>query len=254
MIILGKGQLGSAFVQQTSGVYVDLDISDEEAVLAYPWPQGEIVVNAAAYTDVDGSENNRKAAWRVNAAGPKYLITAALRAELTLVHISSDYVFDGTETSYSEQSELCPLGVYGQSKAAGDMAMQGKHYLIRTSWLIGQGHNFVQSILKARDPSVVCLNLGRPTFTDTLVSGIMHLLENNCEYGTYNLTNSGQPISWANFAREIYKAAGREDHVLNSFREKGAPRPRNSILELDKIEKTGFKPEDWKDALAKYLC
>src|SRR5690606_29877638 len=128
-------------------------------------------------------------------------ICAARR--IRLVHVSSDYVFDGTRSVHDETEPFSPLGVYGQTKAAGDMlvATVPEHYIVRTSWVIGDGTNFVRTMASLADrgvnPSVVADQVGRLTFAADLAAGIVHLLDTRAPYGTYNLTSDGKPQSWA---------------------------------------------------------
>ncbi|TAM92901.1 MAG: NAD(P)-dependent oxidoreductase, partial [Jatrophihabitans sp.] len=151
MIVGAGGQLGTAlrqrFPQARALTSADLDVTDAAALRRADWGGVRTIVNAAAYTDVDGAETapGRVTAWRVNAGGAAHLARIALERELTLVHVSTDYVFDGTHDPHAEDEPLSPLGVYGQSKAAGDIAVAlvPRHYILRTSWVIGDGHNFV---------------------------------------------------------------------------------------------------------------
>jgi len=195
------------------------------------------------------------------------LATAASQHGLTIVTFSSDYVFDGFQPIHSEDEPFSPLNVYGKTKADGDLAATTitKHYIIRTSWVIGDGRNFVSIMqdLAARDikPSVVNDQIGRLTFTDTLAHGIKHLLETNAPYGTYNLTNEGQPASWADIAKIVFEKSGKSPSDVQPvstaeyFADKPntAKRPLQSTLDLTKIEKIGFIPEDWRDKLDKLL-
>jgi dTDP-4-dehydrorhamnose 3,5-epimerase len=142
------------------------------------------------------------------------LVHACQKHGVTLVHISSDYVFDGTKKPHTEEESFSPLGVYGQSKAAGDLiaATLEKHYILRATWVIGEGKNFVRTMLglaeKGISPSVVADQVGRLTFTSELVRIIDHLLTTGAPYGTYNATNDGTPASWAEMTREIFADAG----------------------------------------------
>src|SRR5690606_38708788 len=126
----------------------------------------------------------------------------------------SDYVFDGTANPHTEDESFSPLSVYGASKAAGDIAAAStpKHYILRTSWVIGEGKNFVLTMKSLAErgvkPSVVNDQIGRLTFTSDLAAAIKHLLDTNPEYGTYNLTNSGEPASWADIAALVYEHTG----------------------------------------------
>ncbi len=154
-IVGANGQLGTALKQQYPGAQSadidELDITNAELVAGYDWSPIKIILNAAAYTNVDGAETDegRVAAWRVNATAVGYLAKAAYDHDLTLVHISTDYVFDGSQNPHTEDEPLSPLSVYGQTKAAGDLVvgLVPKHYLLRTSWVIGEGQNFVRTML-----------------------------------------------------------------------------------------------------------
>ena len=253
-----------------------LDLTDAEAVAAWPWHEYAVVLNAAAYTAVDAAETTegRVTAWAANATGPATLARLAREHRFTLVHVSSEYVFDGTaplDPGHTEDEPLSPLGVYAQSKAAGDLAvgLAPRHYLLRTSWVIGEGKNFVRTMQslaeKGVSPSVVDDQIGRLTFTDELVRAIRHLLDSEAPYGTYNISNGGPAMSWREIAQAVFERSGRSaedvsgtttaayaEGVLaqgNPF----APRPLNSAMSLDKIRATGFEPEDAMTALGRYL-
>lgn len=275
VIILGaNGQLGQAlqklYPNAKAGDTDMLDITDLGAVMAFDWSPYSAIINAAAYTNVDGAETTegRRIAWAVNAVGPANLAQAAAKADIPLVHISSDYAFDGEKTSpYTETDPFCPLGVYATSKTAADIAVAShpKHYIIRTSWVMGEGRNFVRILLdvgkKGINPAVVSDQIGRPTFTADLAAGIQHLLSTNATYGTYNLSNSGEPVSWADLTRAAYQFAKFSNTVTNTtaeeyFKDKqpSSPRPAYSVLSLDKITAAGFTPKDWKVALEAYVA
>ncbi len=153
-----------------------LDVSDSEQLEAFPWHEYSLVLNAAGYTAVDKAEtaDGRSVAWAANASAPAALARLAAEHRLTLVHYSTDYVFDGTAELHTEDERYSPLGVYAQTKAAGDIAVATapRHYIVRTSWVIGEGHNFVRTMQKlAADgvsPTVVHDQVGRLTFTPDL--------------------------------------------------------------------------------------
>ena len=190
----------------------------------------------------------------------------------TLVHYSTEYVFDGTAEEHTEDEPVSPLGVYAQSKAAGDIAvaLAPRHYLVRTSWVIGDGKNFVRTMttLAANgvSPSVVSDKVGRLTFADELSRATRHLIDSGASWGTYNLSNGGAPMSWAAIAREVFTRSGRSASDVSetttaeyaaSVLDKGnpfAPRPLQSAMSLDKIRATGFEPEDALVALDRYLA
>ncbi len=268
-----NGQLGRALKARYPGAksadIKELDISDRASVNNYDWSGIKVILNAAAYTNVDGAETpeGRVAAWKVNAAAVGSLARVAGEHDITLVHVSTDYVFDGTNDPHTEDEPFSPLSVYGQSKAAGDIAVSlaPKHYVLRSSWVVGEGPNFVRTMLglgqKGIGPKVVSDQVGRLTFTTELVRIIDHLLSTNAPYGTYNATNSGEPASWADITRAIFERAGYENLTVTDTTTKEyyegkegiAPRPLRSTLSLDKLESTGFKPTDWQEDLAKYI-
>jgi dTDP-4-dehydrorhamnose reductase len=265
-----KGQLGTALRNKyPDAKYADqdeLDITDKDNVIGYDWSDTDVLINAAAYTNVDGAETNEETAFKVNAEAVGYLAEAAEKNDMTLVHISTDYVFNGQQQVHTEDEPFSPMSVYGKSKAEGDKhAMKvPKHYLLRTSWVIGEGKNFVRTMLelgkKGIDPTVVADQIGRPTFTSELVRAIDHLLTTKAPYGTYNVSNGGQPVSWAGLTREIFKLAGMDNTVTDTTtakyyegKENIAPRPAHSDFDLSKIEATGFQPRDWKKDLREYI-
>lgn len=278
LILGGGGQLGralaAAFPNAEVTTRAELDITSAAAVAAWPWQDYELVLNAAAYTAVDLAETpaGRADAWAANAVAPALLARAATEHRLTLVHVSSDYVFDGTRAEHAEDEPLSPLGVYGQSKAAGDIAVSTtpRHYLLRTSWVIGEGHNFVRTMARLAgdgvSPSVVADQVGRLTFTSTLAGAIAHLVGSGAPYGTYHVSNGGDPLSWQQIAARVFELSGRSaGEVAATTTEEyfaGAvaagkpisPRPLNSVLSLAKLRATGFEPEDQLTALAAYLA
>ena len=268
-----NGQLGRALrARHPDAVAVDvaeLDITDGGAVEAFNWSGIKLMVNAAGYTNVNGAETaeGRAAAWKVNAQAVANLARVALARDIMLVHISTDYVFDGTRAPYTEDAGFTPLSVYGASKAAGDVAvgLVPRRYLLRTSWVIGDGKNFVCTMLdlakRGINPAVVSDQIGRPTFTAELVRAIDHLVATRAAYGTYNVSNGGPSVSWADFTREIYRQAGLPNTVTDittaayhSVNSGGAPRPLGSTLVLAKLEATGFASRDWRLDLGEYLA
>jgi dTDP-4-dehydrorhamnose reductase/dTDP-4-dehydrorhamnose 3,5-epimerase len=265
---LGRA-LGEAFPDAAAVGLDELDLTDRAAVEAWTWHEFDVVLNAAAYTDVDGAQagEGRVAAWATNAAAPALLARIATEHRLTLVHVSTDYVFDGSRAEHSEDEAMSPLGVYGQSKAAGDLAVAttARHYLLRTSWLVGDGPNFVRTMgdlaRGGENPAVVDDQVGRLTFVHELAGAVRHLLDVAAPYGTYNVTNSGEALSWAAVAAEVFELAGRRrDDVRPVTTEEYAdgrqvaPRPRSSALDLTKLRATGFEPEDQLAALRAYCA
>jgi dTDP-4-dehydrorhamnose 3,5-epimerase len=272
VIIGANGQLGTALrAQYPNARAVDsseLDITDRAAVEAFDWGEVTHILNAAAYTNVDGAETaeGRLAAWGVNADAVANLVAVAAQFDAVLVHISTDYVFDGTLDNHREDEAFAPLSVYGASKAAGDLAVSltPKFYILRTSWVIGDGKNFVRTMLslgkKGISPTVVADQIGRLTFTSELVRAIDHLLSTKASFGTYNVTNDGEPASWADITREIFKLGGYDLAVTDTttaeyFAGKDgiAPRPLKSTLDLSKLHATGFTSRNWHDDLKDYI-
>jgi putative dTDP-4-keto-6-deoxyglucose-3, 5-epimerase and dTDP-6-deoxy-L-mannose-dehydrogenase len=273
LIIGANGQLAKAMQQQYPSAravgHNDLNLCDAAAIATFDWSGIKTIINTAAYTNVDGAETSegRAAAWRINAQAVGQLARICSEQDITLVHVSSDYVFDGETAPHTEDEPLSPLSVYGASKAAGDIAASTtpRHYIIRTSWVIGDGKNFVTTMLglaaKNIAPTVVADQIGRLSFTPEIARAIDHLVENKAPYGTYNVTNSGPLASWADITRQIFALAGRDDLTVTDtttaeyFANKPgiAPRPLNSDLSLEKLHATGFASQDWQDALHEYV-
>jgi len=272
LITGANGQLGKALqVIYPEARAVDrdeLDVADDSVVKNFDWADVEVIINAAGYTNVDGAETDegRVAAWAANAVGVANLAALSLEKSLTLVHISTDSVFDCTKSPHAEDEPLSPLSSYGASKAAGDVAitLAPKHYLLRASWVIGDGKNFARTMLelgkKGVNPSVVADQVGRPTFTANLAKAVDHLLKTKAAYGTYNASNDGEPVGWADFTRAVFKEAGLDNQVTDTttseyFKDKpnAAPRPLNSVFDLAKIKAAGFMSRDWHEDLADYI-
>lgn len=272
-IVGANGQLGTALRNQYPDAQFadvdEMDITDQTSVENYDWSNIDVILNAAAYTNVDGAESTdgRVAAWKVNASAVANLARVCRQHNMTLVHISSDYVFDGTNEPHTENEPLSPLSVYGASKAAGDLLVEqlDKHYLLRTTWVIGEGKNFVRTMLslaeKGVEPTVVADQVGRLTFTSELVRAIDHLLSSQSPHGTYNITNDGPLASWAEITRQIFSLAGHENldvtdtTTVEYFAGKDgiAPRPLGSDMSLEKLHSTGFSSRNWQDDLAAYI-
>lgn len=273
LIIGANGQLGralSAKYPKAKAIDIsNLDVSDAGAVESYDWTGVKTIINAAAYTNVDGAETpeGRVSAWKANSIAPRNLVQIATKNHIRVVHISTDYVFDGTNKDHLENEDFSPLSVYGASKAAGDivMGLLSKYYILRTSWVIGDGNNFVRTMLdlgkKGVNPSVVSDQIGRLTFTSELVRGIDHLLTNNVDSGTYNLSNGGDSVSWAEIARHIFTLAKLNSTVTDVTTKEYysgklgiAMRPLQSTLNLGKLEATSFISNDWASDLSKYIA
>lgn len=272
VIIGGNGQVGRALAALLPDAEVTdrsvLDLAEPASLQKFDWREYDVVINAAAYTAVDKAETpeGRRDAWAANVTGVAALAEIARRHRLTLVHVSSDYVFDGTVELHDEDEPLSPLGVYGQTKAAGDLLVAGvpQHYVIRTSWVIGDGNNFVKTMIRLAnngvEPSVVDDQHGRLTFAEDIARAVRHLLDTRPAYGVYNLSSDGEPQSWADLAKSIFVARGRPAEAVTPVSTETyaagkelAPRPRNSVLDLTKIKSTGFDPVDGAEALQRYL-
>ncbi|WP_028264823.1 sugar nucleotide-binding protein [Arthrobacter sp. MA-N2] len=275
LVVGANGQLGKALRELYDGDATaefvgraDFDLSKEESFGGRNWRNYSTIINAAAYTAVDAAESadGRKAAWEANVAAVTRLARTAVEFDVTLVHISSDYVFDGTNETHSEDEPFTPLGVYGQTKAAGDAvaSVVPRHYIVRTSWVIGEGNNFVRTMAALANrgvkPSVVNDQIGRLTFTEDIAAGIKHLLDSNAPYGIYNISNDGEPQSWAEIAGEVYALCGASAADVTGVSTEeyfsgkaAAPRPLRSTLDLGKIKDAGFVPASSADRLAAYL-
>ena len=275
VLILGKdGQLGKSlkkvFPQALSYSRNDCDLTSRVDIQNLPWESIDILINAAAFTAVDRAETNEGAllAEKINFRGPELLAELSNQHNVVLVHISTDYVFDGTKNApYTENDSFSPISVYGKTKAQGDHVVSStqKHYILRTSWVIGEGHNFVRTMASLAHigaaPSVVDDQIGRLTFTQDLAEAIVHLLNTQAPYGTYNCTNSGEPASWADIAKEVFTVEGADTKAVRGVstaeyyagKENIAPRPLMSVLNTAKIEGTGFIAPDWRQRLVGYL-
>jgi dTDP-4-dehydrorhamnose 3,5-epimerase len=249
-VILGAdGQLGRALREVLPDALAltraELDLADPSTYDNVPWDDVDTILNAAAFTAVDAAEtpDGRREAWAVNVTGVAALARIAIQHRLTLVTVSSDYVFDGTRAEHTVDEQVSPLGVYGQTKAAGEAVTSTvpQHYIVRTSWVVGDGANFVSTMQRlARDgvrPQVVDDQFGRLTTARELADGIVGLLSSRAPYGIHHITGGGEPQSWADIARGVFVAEGRspEDVISVSTESYGAdkqlaPRPQHSTL------------------------
>ncbi len=243
----------------------ELDISDRDQVLSVVTElRPDVIINAAAYTDVDGCEINREMAFAVNAEGPKHLAEASRSVGATLIHVSTDYVFSGDHTQpYQVEEECHPKSVYGQSKWAGEETIRHsweRHFILRTSWLYGlHGKNFVTTMLRVgkKESTVRVVNdqIGSPTFSWDLAQAIISLLESD-KYGTYHVTNQGF-CTWNDFSKLIFSLEGMKVDVLPiTTGELGrpAPRPAYSVLDHHKWIEARFPSlRHYDEALQDYL-
>lgn len=273
VIIGANGQLGTALREKYPNAHAvdahELDITDQGAVGAFDWSGVTHILNAAAFTNVPAAEEleGRVAAWNVNARAVSNLVRAANQHDLTLVHVSTSYVFNGELDLHKEDEPLSPLSSYGASKAAGDVAasLANKGYIIRTSVVVGEGKNFIRSLFqtgkKGISPSVVADETDRPTFATELARGIDFLLASEAPYDTYNITNSGDVVTWADLTRAIYKEAGYDDLTVSDSTAAeyfagqaiADKRPVHGALDLSKMEALGFEFTDWREELKDYI-
>ncbi len=277
LITGANGQLGNALREASNGsqhryIFTDvaeLDITSDAAVDEI-FRQGKIdvVVNCAAYTAVDKAEEEADVADMINHLAVTNLAESCAKYNATLIHISTDYIFDGKATSpYTEDSAPAPLNVYGVTKLAGERSIieSGcRHIIIRTSWLYSQfGHNFCKTMrrLSATESSlrVVCDQVGTPTYAGDLAEAIVHIIESNqlSKCGTYNFSNEGV-CSWYDFAVEIARLSGNTNCVITPCRSEEYPtkalRPRYSVLSKEKIAQTfSIEIAEWQESLKKCI-
>lgn len=268
-----EGQLGSDLVMilKVSGYDVlgmgksELNITNEEKVYnTISQIKPNIIIHCAAYTQVDKAEAEPDYAYLINGIGTRNITLAAERIGAKLVYVSTDYVFDGSETMpYHEFSPVSPVNVYGSSKLAGEMYVRDFHsqfFIVRTSWVYGvNGKNFVKTMLQLSKEKeqlkVVNDQVGSPTYTVDLCKCIMQLMESD-KYGIYHVSNSGS-CSWFEFAREIFRQTQNKIKLEPCATEefpRPAKRPKYSVLDHMGLRINGFEPmPDWEDGLARFL-
>lgn len=272
LLITGaNGQLGRCLQEvmgEQKALYTDaaqLDITDPAALEAFTKShllQG--VVNCAAYTDVDKAEEEPERAYQVNALGPAHLARLCARLQIPLVHISTDYVFDGKnrEMPYVETDAVDPQSAYGSTKLAGENFVKDfadRYFILRTAWLYGDGKNFARTMLRLSEThdkiTVVNDQVGSPTSASELAKAIDALLFTE-NYGLFHATCEGS-CCWADFARQVLQLAGKKTQIVDVTTEEygaPAPRPAYSILENRMFKlTTDFMFADWHDAIAEYM-
>lgn len=268
-----NGQLGNEIRRRSVGCnhhftftdVAELDITDAAAVLEMASnTKAEFIINCAAYTNVDKAEDDEQTAHLINCTATANLAAAAKQVGATLIHVSTDYVFDGCGcTPYTEEAAVAPTGAYGRTKLAGEQAVAEsgcKHIIIRTAWLYSPfGRNFVKTMrtLTAEREllQVVFDQVGSPTYAGDLADAILHIVEGGTHeaYGTYHYSNEGV-CSWYDFAKEICEMSGNVCDIRpchsNEFPSKVA-RPHYSVLDKTKIKTTfGISIPHWKESLA----
>lgn len=277
-----NGQLGRAINQEYDGSEVEfintdvqagegiiaLDITNVQDVLALVRKtRPDVIINCAAHTAVDLCEQQWDQAYRINAIGPRNLSIAAAEADAKLIHVSTDYVFDGNgNRPYTEFDAPAPNSAYGKTKLEGEnfvKAFAKKYFILRTAWLYGDGKNFVKTMLRLSENhekvTVVDDQVGCPTSAAELAK-MIHFLEPTENYGLFHAVCEGS-CSWADLAEETFKLAGKHTVVERVTTEEycrlnpgQAPRPSYSILEDYMIKLTSdFRMAEWKDALKVYM-
>ena len=254
----------------TSAPYVQLDITDKDAVFSVIEEiRPDAIIHCAAWTAVDAAEDeeNKEKVHAINAIGTKYIAEAAKSVDCKMLYLSTDYVFDGKGERPWEPDDKCyaPLNVYGQSKLDGELAVSGtleKYFIVRIAWVFGlNGKNFIKTMInvgKTHDTvRVVNDQIGTPTYTLDLSRLLVDMIETE-KYGYYHATNEGGYISWYDFCVEFYKQYGLTTTVIPVTTEEyglsKAARPSNSRLDKSKLAANGFEPlPDWKDAVRRYL-
>lgn len=250
-----------------------VDITDYSALEAFAKGKKiDYIINCAAYTAVDKAESDADLAQKLNAEGPENLSRLSKKIGAKLIHISTDYVFDGTASSpLTEGLEVSPCGVYGKTKAEGEKAVireTDAYYILRTAWLYGwDGKNFVYTMIRAMNSresvKVVSDQRGTPTFCSDLADVIIKVTESDIPYGIYHVTDAGE-TTWFDFAAEIKKQAEKHGYITNascrvnpcttSEYPTPAKRPAYSVLSKDKIQSAlNIKLPEWQESLEKFL-
>ncbi len=269
LVVGANGMLGHDLMEVLGGDVRGLDLPDmditslESTLRVVRTLKPRVIINAAAYTDVDGCETNRELAMQVNGEGVGHLAMAAREIDALLVHVSTDYVFDGSKgTPYEEDDLTGPVSVYGDSKLAGELnaPFAGEYLIVRTQWLYGlHGKNFVETMLRLAgektELSVVDDQIGSPTWSHDLALAIKALIDNGCR-GIYHAANSGY-CSWNEFARAIFAETGMNVAVkpmTTAELNRPARRPLYSTLDCSKlVHDADFLPQPWREALKGYL-
>ena len=245
-----------------------LDISDSNSInKIIDSSSPDIIINSAAYTQVDLCESNYDLAFASNATGPKNLAIKCKQLGIPLIHISTDYVFEGNEKKNSplnEDDKLGPKTVYGKTKLEGEkLVMENchKYFILRTAWLYGEGKNFVKTMInlskKNKELKVVNDQIGSPTYAKDLAKAIKEIIDKKSDkYGIYHVTNKGE-VSWYEFAKKIFELKKIEIKVNPCTSEefpRPAPRPHYSVLNNQKWINAGFTPlRNYEEALKEYL-
>lgn len=277
-----NGQLGRAVRKEYAGeevTFINTDVTEGEGVLALDITdvdavmelvrreKPDVIINCAAHTNVDLCEKQWDSAYRINAIGPRNLSIAATAVGAKMIHVSTDYVFEGNGTRpYTEFDAPNPISAYGKTKLEGERFVQAfanRYFILRTAWLYGEGKNFVKTMLRLAEThdevSVVDDQVGSPTSAVELAR-MIHYLEKTDNYGIFHATCEGD-TNWADFAETIFKKAGKVTKVRHVSSEEyakmnpaSAKRPAYSILDNYMLRLTGdYRMADWQDALDEYM-
>ena len=267
-----NGQLGRAINQVYANdevILINTDVSNlditsvEDVMRVVEEKQPDVIINCAAHTNVNKCESDWDNAYKINAIGPRNLAIAARKTGAKLVHVSTDYVFDGEKDKpYTEFDETNPCGAYGKTKLAGEQFVREfgeKYFIVRTAWLYGDGNNFVKTMIKLGkergEVSVVSDQYGTPTSAMEL-SRMIRALEPTENYGVFHGTCEGS-CSWAEFATEIFTKAGMDvkvNYITTDEYPTPAKRPAYSVLDKYMLRlTTDYRMADWKDAFAEYM-
>ncbi len=255
-------------VIKAEGVNATLDITKIDEVMSLiRQEKPDVIINCAAHTNVDKCEQEWDLAYKINAIGPRNLSIAAAEMGAKIIHVSTDYVFEGNGTvPYTEFDAPNPISAYGKTKYEGEKFVKDfadRYFILRTAWLYGDGRNFVKTMLRLSETneeiSVVYDQLGSPTSASELAK-MIHYLEPTENYGLFHATCEGD-TNWADFTEEIFRLAGKNTKVRHVTSEQyaqmnpaSAKRPAYSILENYMIKLTSdFRMADWKDAIAEYM-
>lgn len=277
-----NGQLGRAVRKEYAGeevTFINTDVTEGEGVLALDITdvdavmelvrreKPDVIINCAAHTNVDLCEKQWDSAYRINAIGPRNLSIAARAVGAKMIHVSTDYVFEGNgKRPYTEFDAPNPISAYGKTKLEGERFVQAfadRYFILRTAWLYGEGKNFVKTMLRLAEThdevSVVEDQVGSPTSAVELAR-MIHYLEKTDNYGIFHATCEGD-TNWADFAETIFKKAGKVTKVRHVSSEEyakmnpaSAKRPAYSILDNYMLRLTGdYRMADWQDALDEYM-
>ncbi len=277
LITGANGMLAKAMVEKfkenneliltdVTGTELTLDITNFKEVKDFvAKTKPEMIINCAAYTNVDKAEEEKSLAKKINTIGPKNLAIVAKKNDCLLVHFSTDYVFGGdlpVEELYREDDKKTPVTVYGKTKLAGEKEIQAhadKYYIFRTAWLYGEGKNFVKTMIKlGRENSqvkVVADQHGSPTYTKDLVDVVEQVLNQKLDYGVYHATDLGY-TTWAKFAKRIFEMTEINCKVIpvtSEEYERAANRPKNSMISKERLISLGIYIPSWEEGLENYL-